>query len=70
MGKICAHGHTGKAEIQIALGKQLSGLKVQEKMIEDAISVLAREKEKPPSGRKRELKNLVQFFCGKLLNLC
>ncbi len=51
-----------KQEIQIALGKQLSGLKVQEKMIEDAISVLGLEKEKPHLWTETELKNLAVFL--------
>lgn len=51
-----------KQEIQIALGKQLSGLKVQEKMIEDAITVLKLEKEKPHLWTETDLKNLAMFL--------
>ena len=51
-----------KQEIHIALGKQLSYFKVQEKMIEDAITVLGLEKEKPHLWTETELKNLKVFF--------
>ena len=47
-----------KQEIQIALGKQLSGLKVTEEMIEDAIKKLGLNKEKPNLWEEENLKRL------------
>ncbi|MBU0457657.1 MAG: redox-regulated ATPase YchF [Nanoarchaeota archaeon] len=47
-----------KMEIHLALGKQLSGLKVTENMIEDTIKELKLNKEKPHSWTEEELKNL------------
>ena len=47
-----------KAEIHLALGKQLSGLKVTEDMIEDAIKELNLDKEKPNSWTEDDLKKI------------
>ena len=47
-----------KQQIHVALGKQLSGLKVTEEMIEDTIKELQLNKEKPNSWEENDLKNL------------
>lgn len=47
-----------KADIKVALGKQLSGLKVTEEMIEDSIKNLNLNKDKPNAWTEDELKNL------------
>jgi ribosome-binding ATPase len=47
-----------KQEIQIALAKQLSGLKVDEEMIKDSIKVLQLDKDKPSSWQEADLKNI------------
>jgi len=47
-----------KQAIHIALGKQLSGLKVTEMMIEDTVKELALNKDKPNEWTAIELKNL------------
>ncbi|MBU0470789.1 MAG: redox-regulated ATPase YchF [Nanoarchaeota archaeon] len=47
-----------KLQIHIALGKQLSGLKVTEEMIEDSIKELNLEKGKPNLWSEEDLKNL------------
>ena len=47
-----------KKEIQIALGKQLSGLKVTEELVEEVISKLKLDKEKPSDWTEEELKKL------------
>lgn len=47
-----------KKEIHIALGKQLSGLKVTEKMVEEVIKELSLNKEKPSAWSEEELMNL------------
>ncbi len=47
-----------KQQIHLALAKQLSGLKVTEEMVEDAINRLNLNKEKPLSWTNEELKNL------------
>tara|TARA_Y100000310_G_scaffold285235_1_gene308563 strand:- start:1092 stop:2300 length:1209 start_codon:yes stop_codon:yes gene_type:complete len=47
-----------KKEIQVALGKQLSGLGVTEEMVEDTIKELNLDQEKPHSWTAENLKNL------------
>jgi ribosome-binding ATPase YchF (GTP1/OBG family) len=47
-----------KQEIQTALGKQLSGLKVTEEMVEEVIKELNLDKEKPNQWDEAELKRL------------
>lgn len=47
-----------KKEIQIALGKQLSGLKVTEEMVEDTIKELSLNKGRPTEWAEIDLKNL------------
>jgi ribosome-binding ATPase len=47
-----------KREIHIALGKQLSGLKVTEDMIADAIKELGLDKDKPNAWEENDLKNI------------
>ncbi len=47
-----------KQEVHVALGKQLSGLKITEEMIEDAIKKLKLTKEKPNLWNEEELKKL------------
>jgi ribosome-binding ATPase len=47
-----------KAEIHVALGKQLSGLKVTEEMIEDAIKELSLDKNKPNQWTEENLKSI------------
>ena len=47
-----------KREIQVALAKQLSGLSVNEEMIEDAIKTLNLNKEKPNTWQEDDLKNI------------
>lgn len=47
-----------KQEIEIALAKQLSGLKVTEEMIKSSIKELNLNKEKPNSWEENDLKNL------------
>jgi len=47
-----------KKEIQVALGKQLSGLKVTEEIVEEAIKDLGLDKEKPNQWDEEELKKL------------
>ncbi|MFH1682798.1 MAG: redox-regulated ATPase YchF [Candidatus Woesearchaeota archaeon] len=47
-----------KKKIQEALGKQLSGLKVTEEMVEDSINKLGLNKEKPNAWTEQELKKL------------
>lgn len=47
-----------KKEVHVALGKQLSGLKVNEEMVEDAIKKLGLNKEKPSQWDEEELKKL------------
>jgi ribosome-binding ATPase len=47
-----------KQEIHVALGKQLSGLKVTEIMVEDAINELNLNKDKPKEWTDEDLKNL------------
>ncbi len=47
-----------KAEIHLALGKQLSGLKVTEDMVEDTIKELGLDKDKPNSWSENDLKDI------------
>jgi ribosome-binding ATPase len=47
-----------KQEIHLALGKQLSGLKVTEDMVEDAIKELGLDKDRPKEWTDDDLKNL------------
>lgn len=47
-----------KQEIEIALGKQLSGLKVTEDMVKEIIEVLNLDKMKPNNWKESELKQL------------
>ena len=47
-----------KAEIHLALGKQLSGLGVTENMVEDTIKKLGFDKEKPNTWTAEDLKSL------------
>ncbi len=47
-----------KQEIQAALGKQLSGLKVTEEMVEEVINKIGLDKEKPSQWDETELKKL------------
>ncbi len=47
-----------KKEIHVSLGKQLSGLKVTEEMVEDVIKELELDKEKPNSWSEEELRKL------------
>ncbi len=47
-----------KQQIQVELGKQLSGLKVTEEMVEDAVNVLQLNKEKPQFWSDEELLRL------------
>lgn len=47
-----------KKQIHLALGKQLSGLKVGEEMVEEAIKKLGLDKEKPNQWGEPELKGL------------
>lgn len=47
-----------KREIHVALGKQLSGLKVTEEMVEDTVKELGLSKEKPNLWGEEELKKL------------
>src|SRR3989339_1947224 len=47
-----------KQEIHIALAKQLSGLKITEELVEDVITKLQLNKEKPHLWQERELQNL------------
>lgn len=54
-----------KQEIQVALGKQLSGLKVTETMIEEAIQALRLNKEKPNGWTEDDLKKLAVFLRQK-----
>ena len=54
-----------KKEIQIALGKQLSGLKVTEDMIETAIEELKLDKEKPHQWSEEQLKELAVYLRKK-----
>jgi len=54
-----------KKEIQIALGKQLSGLKVTEDMIEAAIEELKLDKEKPHQWNEEQLKELAVYLRKK-----
>ncbi|MBT4651669.1 redox-regulated ATPase YchF [Candidatus Woesearchaeota archaeon] len=54
-----------KKEIDKALGKQLSGLKITEEMVEDSINELELDKEKPSSWTNEELLNLAQSLRKK-----
>lgn len=54
-----------KIEIHKALAKQLSGLKVTEAMIEEAIEKLSLNKEKPNSWSETDLKNLAVYLRKK-----
>ena len=54
-----------KIEIQKALGKQLSGLKVTEAMVEDAIEKLSLDKERPSAWTEADLKNLAVYLRKK-----
>lgn len=47
-----------KQEIHVALGKQLSGLKVTEEMVEDTIKKFGLNKDKPTVWTEEDLKNL------------
>jgi ribosome-binding ATPase len=47
-----------KAEVSIALGKQLSGLKITEEMVDDTINKLGFNKEKPNEWNEEQLLNL------------
>jgi len=47
-----------KREIHIALGKQLSGLKVTEDMVQNAIKELGLDKDKPNAWEENDLKNI------------
>ncbi len=51
-----------KMEVHIALGKQLSGLKVTEKMVEEAIDHLGLDKERPNQWAEEELKSLAMVL--------
>jgi len=54
-----------KANISVALGKQLSGLKVTEEMVDAAIGELSLNKEKPNEWSGEDLKSLATFFRKK-----
>ncbi len=54
-----------KIEIHQALGKQLSGLKVTEAMVEGAIEKLGLDKEKPNAWLETDLKNLAVYLRKK-----
>ena len=54
-----------KIEIQKALGKQLSGLKVTEAMVEEALEKLKLDKEKPNSWTEANLKSLAVYLRKK-----
>ena len=54
-----------KQDVQVALAKQLSGLKVSEEMIEEAISKLQLNKEKPSSWNEEELLRLAETLRKK-----
>jgi len=54
-----------KIEIQKALAKQLSGLKVTEAMIEEAIEKLALDKEKPNTWSESDLKKVAVYLRKK-----
>ncbi|MFH1275988.1 MAG: redox-regulated ATPase YchF [Candidatus Woesearchaeota archaeon] len=54
-----------KQPIHLALGKQLSGLKVTEDMVEDAINKLNLDKEKPLAWTEKELLSLATFLRKK-----
>ena len=54
-----------KIEIQKALGKQLSGLKVTEAMVEEAIEKLNLDKERPSSWSDDNLKSLAKYLRKK-----
>lgn len=47
-----------KLEVHLALGKQLSGLKVTDKMVEEAINQLGLDKNKPSLWKEDDLHNL------------
>ncbi|MBU0460293.1 MAG: redox-regulated ATPase YchF [Nanoarchaeota archaeon] len=47
-----------KQDIQVALGKQLSGLKVTEEMVKEAVKILELDKEKPNTWTEADLMNL------------
>lgn len=47
-----------KLEVHLALGKQLSGLKVTDKMVEEAITQLGLDKNKPSLWKEEDLHNL------------
>ena len=49
-----------KKQIHVALGKQLSGLKVTEKMVEEVIEEIGLNKEKPNSWDEEELEKLAR----------
>jgi len=49
-----------KKEIHVALGKQLSGLKVTEELVEEVIKRIGLNKDKPNSWNEEQLKNLAQ----------
>lgn len=54
-----------KQEIKAALGKQLSGLKVTEEMVEDAIKELGFDKDKPNTWTEEQLLLLATFLRKK-----
>src|SRR3989344_3811226 len=54
-----------KIEIQKALAKQLSGLKVTEAMIEEAVEKLSLNKERPNAWTETDLKNLAVYLRKK-----
>ncbi|MEW5896261.1 MAG: redox-regulated ATPase YchF [Nanoarchaeota archaeon] len=54
-----------KLEIKVALGKQLSGLKVTEGMVDEAIKKLALNKERPGSWSEGELAKLARMLRQK-----
>ncbi len=51
-----------KADIKVALAKQLSGLKVTEEMIDDSIKKLNLDKEKPNQWTEGNLKDIAVFL--------
>tara|TARA_Y100000310_G_scaffold190615_1_gene190592 strand:- start:4386 stop:5579 length:1194 start_codon:yes stop_codon:yes gene_type:complete len=57
-GKFARTIQQEKQEIQIALAKQLSGLKVDEEMIKETIKELGLNKEKPTEWQEIDLKNM------------
>jgi len=63
--KFARTGVQEKQEIHVALGKQLSGLHVNETMIEEAITDLKLNKDKPIQWTEKELRDLATFLRRK-----